>query len=140
MPVPQTKDELLHAMNDTYGKLVSDLARVPVERSRESSMPGHRAGIEMSPADLVAYLIGWNELVLSWHEQRARGIEPDFPAPGYAWNDLGSLAQQFYRDGAGRCCLTVSPQQKRISAALSRRSATLNCMVPPGVAHTLRGG
>lgn len=100
MAVPQNKDELLHAVTDSYDKLVADLGRVPPERARDASMPGHKAGTEMSPADLVAYLIGWNELVLSWHALRAEGVEPEFPAPGYAWNELGELAQQFYADHA----------------------------------------
>lgn len=38
--------------------------------------------------------------MLSWHEQRGRGEEPEFPAPGFTWNQLGDLAQQFYRDYA----------------------------------------
>ena len=98
--VPQSKAELLHAVEDGYRKLVRDLERVPEGRAREESLAGHKADTMMSPADLVAYLIGWNELVLSWHEQRGRGEEPEFPAPGFTWNQLGDLAQQFYRDYA----------------------------------------
>ncbi|SJM69141.1 ClbS/DfsB family four-helix bundle protein [Gulosibacter sp. 10] len=100
MAVPRTKSELLHAIEDGYEKLAGDLARVPEERAREAALPGHKAGTEMSPADLVSYLIGWNELVLSWHEQRRRGVEPEFPAPGFGWNELGDLAQHFYREYA----------------------------------------
>lgn len=100
MAVPKSKNELLHAIIDSYDKLVADLNRVPPECARDTSMPGHRAGTQMSPADLVAYLIGWNELVLSWHALRSDGIEPEFPAPGYAWNGLGELAQKFYADHA----------------------------------------
>ncbi|AEK35966.1 hypothetical protein CVAR_0614 [Corynebacterium variabile DSM 44702] len=98
--VPQSKDELLDAIEDGYIKLVRDLERVPEDQAGEASLSGHKADTMMSPADLVAYLVGWNELVLSWHEQRARGDEPEFPAPGYTWNQLGDLAQQFYRDYA----------------------------------------
>lgn len=100
MAVPTTKAELLHAIADGYTKLQGDLARVPEHRAREASMPGHASGTMMSPADLVAYLIGWNEQVLSWHAQRASGLEPAFPADGFAWNQLGELAQKFYADYA----------------------------------------
>lgn len=100
MPVPHTEDELLRALTETYGALTRALQRVPAERAREASLPGHRTGTRMSPADLVAYLIGWNELVVSWHDDRARGIEPQLPAPGFTWNQLGSPAQKFYRDHA----------------------------------------
>lgn len=101
MAVPGRKDELLHAVVDGYDKLARDLARVPVDRAREQTMPGHATGSKMSPADLVAYLIGWNELVLSWHADRAVGVEPAFPAEGFAWNQLGDLAAKFYADYAG---------------------------------------
>jgi len=100
MPVPQSKQDLLEAINASYDKLTVDLAKVPPARAREASMPGHAAGTVMSPADLVAYLIGWNRPVLSWHETRSRGAEPDLPATGFGWNQLGALAQQFYRDQA----------------------------------------
>ncbi|MBN0038920.1 ClbS/DfsB family four-helix bundle protein [Cellulosimicrobium cellulans] len=100
MPVPRSKPELLSAIGSEYDALVRDLERVPPDRVRETSMPAHRAGAVMSPADLVAYLVGWNELVVSWHAQRARGEEPELPSPGYRWNQLGSLAERFYADCA----------------------------------------
>lgn len=100
MAVPQSKAELLSAVEDGYDKLARDLLRVPETQAREASLPGHKADTMMSPADLVAYLIGWNETVLAWHKLRADGIEPEFPAPGFTWNQLGDLAQRFYRDYA----------------------------------------
>lgn len=101
MAVPANKGELLHAVIDAYDKLARDLACVPTHRAREQTMPGHATGTMMSPADLVAYLIGWNELVLSWHTDRATGVEPAFPVEGFAWNQLGDLAAKFYADYAG---------------------------------------
>ena len=98
MAVPRAKDELLVAIADNYAKLSIDLGRVPASRAREASMPGHVAGTVMSPADLVSYLVGWNEQVLEWFTERQRGVEPDFPARGLGWNQLGELAQRFYAD------------------------------------------
>ncbi|WP_244192550.1 ClbS/DfsB family four-helix bundle protein [Dietzia lutea] len=98
--IPRGRDELLGALAESYDRLAADLARVPASRAREASLPGHRAGARMSPADLVAYLVGWSELVLSWHADRRAGIEPDLPAQGYSWNELGELAQKFYADHA----------------------------------------
>lgn len=100
MGVPQSKAELVRAVTIGYDRLADDLAHVPEDAARERTMPGHARGTRMSPADLVAYLIGWNELVLSWHEQRAAGVEPAFPAEGYRWNQLGELAGSFYSQGA----------------------------------------
>ena len=61
-------------------------------------MQGHRSGTLISPADLVAYLIGWNELVLKWLDRDDRGEAVDFPETGFQWNQLGLLAEKFYAD------------------------------------------
>lgn len=75
-----------------------DLSNVPLDGARERTLDGHMAGTSMSPADLVSYLVGWNELVLKWLDQDDRGAMVDFPDAGFQWNQLGHLAQRFYRD------------------------------------------
>ena len=52
----------------------------------------------MSVSDLVAYLIGWGELVLKWNRKMDKNENVDFPETGYKWNELGKLAQKFYSD------------------------------------------
>ena len=49
----------------------------------------------MSVSDLVAYLIGWGELVLKWNEKKEKREKVDFPETGYKWNELGKLAKKF---------------------------------------------
>lgn len=98
MSVPGTKAELLDAISKTFGSLISDLDRVPPELARTACMEGHAAGTTMSPADLVAYLLGWNELVLRWLDRDDRGEVVEFPETGFKWNQLGLLAQKFYAD------------------------------------------
>lgn len=98
MGVPASKTELLDAISKTFGKLITDLERVPPELARTASLEGHAAGTMMSPADLVAYLLGWNELVLQWLERDDRGELVEFPEAGFKWNQLGLLAQKFYTD------------------------------------------
>ncbi|WP_049399670.1 MULTISPECIES: ClbS/DfsB family four-helix bundle protein [Stenotrophomonas] len=101
MAVPQNKQELLDAICTTYLKLAADLASVPPERAHEMTLEGHAQGTQMSVSDLVAYLIGWNLLVLKWSEGKAKGLPVDFPEAGYKWNELGRLADKFYVDHAG---------------------------------------
>lgn len=98
MTVPSSKAELLTAIYLTFTRLLADLAKVPPARARETTLEGHAAGTMMSPSDLVAYLIGWNELVLKWLSRDDQGLPVDFPETGFAWNQLGQLAQKFYRD------------------------------------------
>ncbi len=98
MAIPASKSELLDAIDRSFDKLMADLERVPHSKVREGSMEGHAKGTKMSPANLVAYLVGWNELVLKWLEQDDRGAPVDFPETGFKWTELGLLAQTFYAD------------------------------------------
>ncbi|MBQ0716189.1 MAG: ClbS/DfsB family four-helix bundle protein [Sulfitobacter litoralis] len=98
MAIPASKTELLDAISQTFDKLIIDLSKVPEGRARECSLEGHVKGTTMSPADLVSYLIGWNELVLKWLGQDDKGQDVDFPETGFKWNELGQLAQKFYND------------------------------------------
>lgn len=98
MVVPQNKVELLEAINSNFDKLLKDLRNVPLSMVDECSMEGHAKGTEMSVANLAAYLVGWNELVLKWLDRDAAGEPVDFPETGFKWNELGRLAQKFYRD------------------------------------------
>jgi hypothetical protein len=104
--IPASKTELLDAIAATFDKLIIDLSKVPEDRARECSLEGHTKGTTMSPADLVSYLIGWNELVLKWLDQDDKGREVDFPEKGFKWNELGQLAQKFYED----CCNISYPK------------------------------
>lgn len=98
MAIPASKSELIEAINKNYASLVKKLAAVPAQKAFQPLMEGHAKGTTMSAAQLVSYLIGWGELVLSWHAQEARGSKIVFPEVGFKWNELGKLAQKFYRD------------------------------------------
>jgi hypothetical protein len=100
MAVPQNKAELLAAIEKNFARLRDTLGQVPETRVTEKSLEGHAKGTVMSVADLVAYLVGWNELVLKWLDRDAAGQQADFPETGFKWNELGRLAQKFYRDYA----------------------------------------
>lgn len=101
MAVPQSKEQLLAAMDKTWLALQKKLARVPEDCAFDPLMEGHASGTQMSAANLVSYLLGWGEQILLWHKQEAAGEEIDFPARGFKWNELGGLAQKFYADYAG---------------------------------------
>lgn len=98
MAVPTSKTELLSAICTTFDKLLAELSRIPPNRTYECFMEGHAAGTVISPANLVSYLLGWNELVLKWLERDDKGEPVDFPETGFKWNQLGLVAQKFYSD------------------------------------------
>ena len=117
MGIPSNKAELLLAIDTNFGKLLKALQAVPESRVQELVMEGHSKGTSMSVANLVAYLIGWNELVIKWIERDAAGLPVDFPETGCKWNELGRLAQKFYRDYEG---LAYPALLARLMAARAR--------------------
>ena len=115
--IPQNKDELLGAINSTFDKLLKDLRSVPLSTVDECCMEGHAQGTRMSIANLTAYLVGWNELVLKWLDRSVAGEAIDFPETGFKWNELGRLAQKFYRDYQD---VPFLPLVQRLEAAKAR--------------------
>lgn len=102
MSIPQNKYELLQSITDNYQKLNKEIAGIPPGLTKKKELEGHAKGSLMSVHDLVAYLVGWGQLVLKWYDRKSRGLEVDFPETGFKWNELGLLAQKFYRDYANR--------------------------------------
>ncbi|UCA45452.1 ClbS/DfsB family four-helix bundle protein [Pseudochrobactrum sp. XF203] len=98
MAIPQTKDELTDAVTVNFDSLMRIVRKVPADRITEKSLDGHAKDTQMSVKDLLAYLTGWNELVIKWLEKDRAGEPIDFPETGFKWNELGRLAQKFYRD------------------------------------------
>ena len=98
MAVPANKEELQQAIHTNYEKLKKELSEIPYELTLGENLEGHSKGTLMSINNLVAYLIGWGELVLKWNRMSDNNEHVDFPDTGYKWNELGQLAQKFYKD------------------------------------------
>lgn len=54
------------------------------------------AEVDRTPAEIIAYQLGWMHLVMGWDEDEGNGKEVSMPAPGYKWNQLGGMYQSFY--------------------------------------------
>ncbi len=98
MAVPKSKEELIFEIENNYSRLKKDLETIPTELTKKKELEGHAKETKMSISDLVAYLIGWGELVLNWNRKKENGEIVNFPETGYKWNELGKLAQKFYSD------------------------------------------
>lgn len=126
MAVPQNKDALLQAIDASFGRLLKELTAIPPDQVAAASMEGHAKGTQMSVANLVAYLLGWNELVLKWLVLDAAGAPISFPETGFKWNELGRLAQKFYADHAElpypQLVARLGDAKGRIVAAIEARS------------------
>jgi hypothetical protein len=98
MSIPKNKDELVKAITDSYKQLNFELSNIPHDQTKTKDLDGHSKNTLISIHDLVAYLIGWGQLVLKWNEKKSIGVSVDFPETGFKWNELGQLAQKFYND------------------------------------------
>lgn len=98
MAIPKDKDELLKAIIENYKKLTTELANIPIDLTEKKEIEGHSKNTLMSTNNLVAYLVGWGQLVLKWNDKKSKGLDVDFPDTGFKWNELGLLAQKFYKD------------------------------------------
>ena len=52
-------------------------------------------GVDRTPAQMLAYQLGWMDLLLGWERDEQSGREVVTPAPGYRWNRLGDLYDSF---------------------------------------------
>ncbi len=98
MAIPKDKDELIKAITDNYKKLTIELANIPIDLTGKKELDGHSKNTLMSINNLVAYLVGWGQLVLKWNDKKSKGLKVDFPETDFMWNELGLLAQKFYCD------------------------------------------
>jgi hypothetical protein len=58
-------------------------------------------GVDRTPAEMLAYQLGWLGLIRSWEEDEKKGLPTVLPAPGVKWNQMGVLYQGFYEAYAG---------------------------------------
>ncbi|MBL7671652.1 MAG: ClbS/DfsB family four-helix bundle protein [Bdellovibrionaceae bacterium] len=93
MPLPSNKSDLLKKLNDSFRKLDAEFAILTKTAARKSDLEG-----KVSPCDILAYQIGWGQLLLGWEKAERAGKIPDMPAKGYKWNELGRLAESFYKE------------------------------------------
>jgi len=98
--VPTHKDELVIAIKRSFNEFMLACEDIPIALTTTYSMEGHAKGTKMSVNNLLAYLIGWGNLLLKWEKLRAANLPVHFPEVGYKWNELGRLAQKFYAEYA----------------------------------------
>ncbi|MCL2082360.1 MAG: ClbS/DfsB family four-helix bundle protein [Oscillospiraceae bacterium] len=53
-------------------------------------------GVDRTPGEIIPYQLGWMGLIRSWDKDELLGKEVVTPAPGYKWNQMGELYQEFY--------------------------------------------
>ena len=84
------KEELKSEINKTYTKFISEFDNIP-----EDMKDFRVEGIDRTPAENLAYQVGWTTLVLKWENDERDGLEVKTPSEKFKWNQLGELYQWF---------------------------------------------
>lgn len=92
MPIATNKAALRQDIKEAYRRLRPLLGGFSPSQLHAPLLEGQCKGMMMSPHDLLAYLVGWAELVLSWRRRwLAEGRIQQIPVSGF-----GRMARHFY--------------------------------------------
>jgi len=85
----------------------------------EKDKDGFIDGVDRTPTQMIAYQLGWMNLILDWEKQEEQGHIAITPAPDYKWNNLGSLYESFYKQYKGYtlkelCTMFIEAEQQII--------------------------
>lgn len=86
------KQELIDEISKRADLFIEEFSHI-----RESDKDKPMDGVDRTPAQMVAYQLGWMNLLLCWEEQEQQGNTVITPHPDYKWNNLGGLYESFYR-------------------------------------------
>ncbi|MDO5695878.1 MAG: ClbS/DfsB family four-helix bundle protein [Eubacteriales bacterium] len=85
-----SKEELKAEINKTFEKYITEFDDIP-----ESLKDKRIDEVDRTPAENLAYQVGWTTLVLKWEEDEKNGLQVKTPSDHFKWNQLGELYQWF---------------------------------------------
>ena len=87
----ENKDELKNEINKSFAKYISEFDIIP-----ESLKDKRVEEVDRTPAENLAYQVGWTTLVIKWESDERKGLHVKTPSDNFKWNQLGEL-YQWYR-------------------------------------------
>lgn len=90
------KEELKEEIKKAYSKFITEFDNIP-----EDMKDSRADDVDRTPAENLAYQVGWTALVLKWENDERKGIEVKTPSDKFKWNQLGELYQWFTDTYAG---------------------------------------
>ncbi|MDD7348227.1 MAG: ClbS/DfsB family four-helix bundle protein [Clostridiales bacterium] len=90
MKVYENKEELTAEINKAFEKYIKEFDNIP-----ESLKDFRVEGVDRTPAENLAYQVGWTTLILKWEEDESKGLQVNTPSDEFKWNQLGELYQWF---------------------------------------------
>ncbi|MGZ9166823.1 MAG: DinB family protein [Anaerolineales bacterium] len=117
MPRPTTKNQLLQAIEIERKALEELLSELSPAQMTQPGLVG-----EWSAKDVLAHLIEWEHMVLSWHSAGLKGKVPVTPAEGFNWAQLPQLNQQIYEK---HCDRPLADIQKEFKSSFKKILSTI---------------
>ena len=86
------KAELIAEIEKTAALFIAEFESI-YENDKDKLLDG----ADRTPAQMIAYQLGWMNLIMSWDTDELSGKEVKTPASNYKWNQLGGLYESFYK-------------------------------------------
>lgn len=86
----ESKEALKNEINKTFKKYISEFDNIPEEQKDKRV-----EAVDRTPAENLAYQVGWTTLLLKWEEDEKKGLTVRTPSDQFGWNELGKLYQWF---------------------------------------------
>ncbi len=90
MRVYQSKEELKTEIIKAFEKYISEFDDIP-----EALKDKRVDEVDRTPAENLAYQVGWTTLLLQWEEDERKGLRAKTPSERFKWNQLGELYRWF---------------------------------------------
>lgn len=84
------KEELKAEIKKVFEKYISEFDGIP-ETLKDKKI----TEVDRTPAENLAYQVGWTTLLLKWEENERNGLPVKTPSDKFKWNQLGELYKWF---------------------------------------------
>ena len=101
----ESKEEWKNEIKKTFEKYISEFDNIPEELKDKRLKE-----VDRTPAENLAYQVGWTTLVLKWEKKKKKGIDVKTPSDKFKWNQLGELYQWFTENYAHKSLYELKEQ------------------------------
>lgn len=93
MRVYENKEDLKKEIKKSFEKYILEFLNIP-EKLKDKKIDE----VDRTPAENLAYQVGWTTLLLKWESDYKLGLEVKTPSDNFKWNQLGELYQWFTKE------------------------------------------
>ncbi|EGT0013932.1 ClbS/DfsB family four-helix bundle protein [Clostridium perfringens] len=91
----KSKEELKKEIDKYYKKYIAEFDNIPNDLKDSRCEE-----VDRTPAENLAYQIGWTTLILKWEKDEKAGLKVKTPSDKFKWNQLGGLYNWFNEEYA----------------------------------------